>query len=100
MRSPELFSISGVPKPATRVTPLVVALLVVSTLPEESEEAPVTALAPLEAKALTLPLSVCKSGDCTYLRTPDVVLPESKVQDTTVPKAVPPVTVCEITSSD
>ena len=42
---------------------------------------------------------MCASFVWMYLRTPAVVEPLSNVHDTTVPYAVPPVTVCVIFSS-
>ena len=54
------------------------------------------ALEASEANALTIPLSVCAVGDWKYLRTPVVVLESSSFHETTVPLAVPPVTVCVI----
>lgn len=66
-----------------KVTPRIVPLVVASTEPAAPEEAPAIVLAP-EAKDLTLPFEVCNSGDWIYLRTPEVVEPESKVQETTV----------------
>jgi len=87
--SPEFCSISGKPKPLVKLTPRsVVAVTPVLTAPEAREEAP-TMLA-LESNALTTPPSAWRSGDWIYLRTPSVVEPESRVQETTVPLAVPP----------
>ena len=64
-----------------------------STLPEAVEVSPVIALEPLDSNPLTTPESVCASLVWMYLRTPAVVEPLSSVQETTVPYAVPPVTV-------
>ena len=88
--------ISGVAKPLANVTPSIVDEYVVLTLTDTDVPASVIALAASEANALTIPLSVCDSGDWKYLRTPVVVLESSSFQETTVPLAVPPVTVCVI----
>ena len=64
-----------------------------STVPDAADISPVIALEPFDSNAFTTPLSVCASFVWMYLRTPAVVEPLSNVHDTTVPYAVPPVTV-------
>ena len=86
-------------RPLENVTPSSVLPYAVSTLPEAVDPSPVIAFEPLDSNALTTPESVCASFVWMYLRTPAVVEPLSNVHDTTVPYAVPPVTVCVIFSS-
>ena len=96
--SQDVFFISGFAKPLANVTPSVVDEYVLSGLTDT--EVPLSTIAELElfSNALTIPLSVCALGDWKYLRTPVVVLESSSFHETTVPLAVPPVTVCLIFS--
>ena len=97
--SPELGSISADALPSTKETSATTEGVpevpsVVTTFLDAAEVAPTTAFAALDSNARTTPASVCTVGDWKYLT---IWLVES--QETTVPLAVPPVTVCDITSS-